>query len=141
MNIQLSVVLWTVICFLLLLLILNNLLFRPVLKVLDERKRQLSVARQKKVDRERLIEEKKKQREALRAERERKMSADVQSAVEQIQAKEKNTLGEAHRECLLRLDAYREQREKELEDILCTVNPKMSRVAEMFAERVTSDKK
>lgn len=48
MTIQLSVTVWTVICFLLLMLVLNNLLFRPILKLLDERKQRIDSATQKK---------------------------------------------------------------------------------------------
>ena len=50
MTIQLSVTVWTVICFLLLMFILNNLLFRPILKLLDQRKQRIDLAAQKKQD-------------------------------------------------------------------------------------------
>ena len=48
MTIQLSVTVWTVICFLLLMLVLNNLLFRPILKLMDERKQRIDSATKKK---------------------------------------------------------------------------------------------
>lgn len=48
MTIQLSVTVWTVFCFLLLMLVLNNLLFRPILILLDERKQRIDSATQKK---------------------------------------------------------------------------------------------
>ena len=44
MNIQPSVIVWTVICFLLLTVILKNLLFTPVLKMLDSRKEKIEKA-------------------------------------------------------------------------------------------------
>ena len=47
MNIQPSVIVWTVICFLLLMVILKNLLFKPVLEVLDKRKEKVDFAEQK----------------------------------------------------------------------------------------------
>ena len=47
MNIQPSVIVWTVICFLLLTVILKNLLFKPVLEVLDKRKEKVDSAEQK----------------------------------------------------------------------------------------------
>ena len=47
MNIQPSVIVWTVICFLLLTVILKNLLFTPVLKMLDSRKEKIEKAEQK----------------------------------------------------------------------------------------------
>ena len=52
MNIQVSVVLWTIICFVLLMLILHNLLFKPVLKVLDARREKIVNAAAKKAARE-----------------------------------------------------------------------------------------
>ena len=47
MNIQPSVIIWTVICFLLLMVILKNLLFKPVLTILDKRKEKIASAEQK----------------------------------------------------------------------------------------------
>ena len=47
MTVQLSVTLWTVICFCLLMLILHNLLFKPVLKVMDDRKSRIDKANEK----------------------------------------------------------------------------------------------
>ena len=47
MNIQPSVIVWTVICFLLLMIILKNLLFTPVLKMLDSRKEKVEAADKK----------------------------------------------------------------------------------------------
>ena len=52
MNFQLSVIIWTVICFLILMAILKNLLFEPVLKVLDGRKEKLEAARAKRAETE-----------------------------------------------------------------------------------------
>lgn len=139
MNIQPSVIIWTVICFSLMMLVLDRLLFRPVLAVLDSRRERLTEARQKKADMEKQITEQRERCEMLRLERAEQKNAHIQQALEQIQAKEKTVLKDAHRECLLRIDVYREQREKELEEILTAVSPKMAEVAEMFAERVASD--
>ena len=47
MSIQPSVIVWTVICFLLLMIILKNLLFTPVLKMLDSRKEKVEAADRK----------------------------------------------------------------------------------------------
>ena len=48
MNIQPSIMVWTVICFLLLMVILKNLLFDPVLKVIDARHQKMHAAKEKK---------------------------------------------------------------------------------------------
>ena len=50
MNIQLPVLLWTVICFVVLMFILKNLLFKPVFQMLDQRKAKIAAAQKKKED-------------------------------------------------------------------------------------------
>mgnify|MGYP006792727877 CR=1 FL=1 len=67
MNFQPSVMVWTVICFLLLTVILKNLLFTPILKIMDSRREKTEVAKEKKeaiekeeARRARIREEKKK---------------------------------------------------------------------------------
>lgn len=45
MNIQVSVILWTVICFLALMLILQKLLFAPMFKCMDAREKRVADAR------------------------------------------------------------------------------------------------
>ena len=47
MSIQLSVILWTIICFVLLMLILRNLLFKPLLDCMDKRNRRITDAKEK----------------------------------------------------------------------------------------------
>lgn len=44
MSIQVSVIFWTVICFFLLMLILRNLLFKPMLACMDARRKKISDA-------------------------------------------------------------------------------------------------
>ncbi len=45
MSIQLSVVLWAIICFIVLMLILKYMLFNPLLSVMDEREKRVALAR------------------------------------------------------------------------------------------------
>lgn len=140
MEIQLSLIIWTIICFSLLMIILNTLLFRPVLKILDERKAKLLSAREKKAENERLEEERKKQREEVILEAERRKKAKVQAALDKIQEEEKNLLKNAQSSCLECIESYREQREKELETIITAVNPEIAKVADLFVQRIVSDK-
>ena len=140
MNVQLSVILWTVICFTLFMLILRNWLFGPVLKILDERREKLEAAREKKAISEKMVLEHKKNLEVQQAEYVRQKKADLQIELERIQAEEKTLLKTAHRECLERIDAYRKQVEKEQEEILSAVSPRLDQVAEVFAQRIISHK-
>ena len=59
MTIQISIAIWTVICFILLMIILRNFLFKPVLKVLDDRKQRLENARLKEKEQIRKADENK----------------------------------------------------------------------------------
>lgn len=52
MNIQVSVMVWTVICFLLLVLILKKLLFDPMLRMTDAREERVEAARKHRKERE-----------------------------------------------------------------------------------------
>ena len=67
MTIQLSVSIWTIICFLLLMLILRNLLFQPILEVMDARKMRIEKAAQKKAENEK----RKNEYEAMLVEKEK----------------------------------------------------------------------
>lgn len=55
MKIQISVVLWTVICFFILNFILHNLLFKPMLSHLDKRRQKILKAREKQKEDERIL--------------------------------------------------------------------------------------
>ena len=57
MSIQISVIIWTVICFLLLMLILKNWLFKPVLEVMEKRRNRIEKANEKKLEAQRLTVE------------------------------------------------------------------------------------
>lgn len=50
MTIQLSIIVWTLICFCLLALILNKLLFKPMLAFMDERRARIEKAAEKKAE-------------------------------------------------------------------------------------------
>ena len=90
MNIQPSIMVWTVICFLLLCVILKNLLFEPVLKVIDSRKEKTAAAKERKREIENLVSEHALQLEKeklLAEERNRKSENDL--AVESKQTKKR----------------------------------------------------
>lgn len=140
MNIQPSVIIWTVVCFTLLMLILRNGVFKPVLKTLDKRRGRLDAARAKKADysrRERELEESLVKAEAAMAE---EKANRVKAAVAAIQADEKNRAKLAQRKCLEELEAYREELGRDRDGIIKTVGPQMKEVADIFAQKITSDK-
>lgn len=136
MNIQLSVIIWTVICFLLLMLILKNLLFAPVLKVLDERREKLEKARSKKADIEKAILENERYLAEKREEDEKKRKLDAKNRLQQIRSDGKKEIATAQRQCLEDIKNYRESLTDEYDKIVETVAPEMETAAAIFAKNV-----
>lgn len=62
MTIQISVLIWTILSFIILAIILNNLLFKPVLEVMDKRKQKIAESR---AMRQALVDERQKEISAL----------------------------------------------------------------------------
>ncbi len=138
MNIQPSIVVWTVICFLLLCVILKNLLFNPVLKVIDSRHEKTAAAKEKKRNMEKLVFEHEIQLERekiLAEERNRKLS---KQRLEQIQFQSKKEIEAAQRQCLADVQKYREDIIDEREKIVSSVAPKMETAAALFAKNIIS---
>lgn len=138
MTIQISVVLWTVICFCLAMLILDKLLFKPLFAVMDKRNARISAADVSARERERELEER---RESAR------LAAEEALADRRRQARE--ALDKAEHEAAAALQAERElcrsriiERESELaseSDALETELEKgIESLAEAFAERIVS---
>lgn len=136
MSFQPSVIIWTVICFLLLTVILKNLLFTPVLRVLDERKERLEAAKGKRAEIERLTAE----NEALvAAEKEKelqKRSDEAKQLAFDIQSEGKREIELAQRQCLAEIEKYRESIKDEHEQIVASVAPKMETAAAIFAKNI-----
>ena len=140
MNIQLSVIIWTVICFSLLMLILSNWFLRPVLNVLDKRKKNLDAARAKKAEYTLIAENMAKELEEKQLEYKRSIEAAAKEEAAQIQATEKNELKLAHTESLGNIDAYREELEQNHRQIVDSLTPQMGEVAEIFVKQIISDR-
>ena len=138
MNIQPSVMVWTVICFLLLTVILKNLLFDPVLKMIDSRREKTEAAAKKKEEIEKLIFEHKNQAESEKALAEEKNRKETKQKLEQIQLQSKKEIEAAQRQCLADVQKYREGIKDEHDKIVCSVAPKMETAAALFAKNIIS---
>ena len=139
MNIQLSVVLWTIICFVLLMLILHNLLFKPVLKVLDARREKIENAAAKKAEWEKAGQE----HAAMLAEREeqfaRERQQQIREEVEAIHQDSKRTVELAKEARMELVDSYRSYVEAEREAILRRLSVHASELATAFADKLTKE--
>ena len=136
MSIQISVVIWTVICFLLLMLILHNWLFKPVLEVMEKRRSRIEKAKEKQLEVQRLTAEHElklaEQKKAF--EKEQKANADME--IERIQADSKKSVENARVVRLNTYETYREECAKEYSKILATAETSTKQIAEIFAERL-----
>lgn len=140
MNIQPSIIVWTVICFLLLTVILKNLLFTPVLRILDSRKEKVESADKKLKDIENITAENERRlaEEKVRAEAE--SIALAKSKVQQIQSQGKKEIENARRQCLSDIEKYRNGITGEYDKIVYSVAPKMETAAAIFAKNIISNR-
>ena len=140
MNIQLSVVIWTVICFSVLMLVLHNLLFKPVLALFDRRKEKIEAANKKKAENERCKEERKKLLEEQNALALKKQKEEKSKTIAQIQSDNKKQMEDAKKEHLESVEAYRNKIQTEYNRMIQGLAPEMQYVAEALAERIISHK-
>ncbi len=140
MNIQPSVIVWTVICFLLLMIILKNLLFTPVLKMLDSRKEKVDAAEKKLRDIESIAAENERRLTAEKERAEAEKIAQAKEKVQQIQSQGKKEIENARRKCLSDIEEYRKGIAGEYDKIVYSVAPKMETAAAIFAKNIISDR-
>ena len=138
MNIQPSIMVWTVICFLLLMVVLKNFLFTPVLKVMDDRRERINSAKEKKENIEKLIQENEEQLEKQKVLASEKRRKEVKNKLEQIQLQGKKEIETAQRQCLDDIQKYREDIIHERDKIVYSVAPKMETAAALFAKNIIS---
>ena len=140
MSIQPSVIVWTVICFLLLMVILKNLLFTPVLKVLDSRKAKLEAAEKKLRDIESITAENERRLAAEKERAEAQSIAQAKEKIQQIQSHGKKEIENARRKCLSDIEEYRQGITGEYDKIVYSVAPKMETAAAIFAKNIISNR-
>ena len=136
MSIQISVIIWTVICFLLLMLILKNWLFKPVLEVMEKRRNRIEKANEKQLEAQRLTVEHEKVLEDQKSAflKEQKIKADEE--IENIQFHSKKRVEAAKQSRLSTYETYREESSREYSRILATAEKSTEQIAEIFAERL-----
>lgn len=136
MSIQISVIIWTVICFLLLMLILHNWLFKPVLEVMEKRRNRIEKAREKQLEAQRISAE----HEQLLAEQkiafEKEQKAITAAEIENINADSKNAVEAARVSRLNTYEVYREECVREYSRIISSAESSTKQIAEIFADRI-----
>ncbi len=136
MNIQISVIIWTVICFVALMLILRNLLFKPLLDVMDKRNERLANARKKKSEIENVVREHKEklaEQQALYIENQKRNVAEKLNA---IQDESKDAVIQAKKKRIADVEAFRVATTEECEKAINDVSINAGKIAEAFARQV-----
>lgn len=140
MSIQISVIIWTVICFALLMLILHNLLFAPVLKLMDARRKRIDDAREKKALLEKSAKEHEKQLALQKAEHDKQLKEQERALAEQINADGKRQIENAQKKRLEDVEKYRLQVQEDYAQIVSSVAPEIDKAAKIFAEKLISQR-
>lgn len=136
MSFQPSIMVWTAICFLILMLILKNLLFKPVLKVMDSRNEKIQAANKRKQDIETLVSDHKAQQEKEIALAKETKIKEAKQMLEQLQSQGQKKIENAHRQCLADIEKYKESITDERNKIVSSVAPEMETAAALFARNI-----
>lgn len=138
MTIQLSVFLWSIICFCLMMLILNKLLFGPMLRFMDARQERIDRAREKKkADEAALTAAEASCQQALEDARQQQLGLNA-AAAEQKRLQGRNDLEEAKRRQDKELEAYAAQLEQESQELKTKLDAGVGALAQAFADRLVS---
>ncbi len=136
MSIQISVTIWTVICFILMMLILNNLLYKPLLSVMDKRREKIAAAKAKKAEYDRISAENDRLIEEKRAAHEEEQRRQIKERVETVRHDQKKAVEAAKEVRLQRLDESRKQTDAEEAEILSKLGARAEELAVMLADRI-----
>ncbi|MBQ7936555.1 MAG: hypothetical protein IJ333_09480 [Clostridia bacterium] len=138
MTIQISIIIWTILCFIALMLILHNWLFKPVLAVMDKRRERIEKAAARKAEAERLTAEHQQKLQEQKAAYAAEQKAQLKAEAEKIQSNSKKAVVEARHARLNEVEEYRQKMEQEQEEILTALKPYAKGFASAFAKRLIS---
>lgn len=139
MNVQISVVIWTLICFTLLYVILKNLLFRPILAVMDRRQAKAEALKQAKAESERQLEEMRLSRLSEREAEEARRQESVKAEAEKIRLEGKRLLEDAKETRIRTVEQYRTEMDAEYDADLKTAADDMGGIADAFLSHLFAD--
>ena len=138
MTIQPSILVWTLICFCLFMLIVNKLLFKPMLGIMDERHAKIEAATKKKADIENSrLEYENKLREA--AENARKAASDrAEAMLSDAREKAAEDVKNAEETSKKRLELAKTDIEFESGELDGKLERSVDKLAETFISRLIS---
>ena len=136
MSIQISVTIWTVICFIALMLVLDRLLFRPLLDFMDKRREKIDGAKLRRRTALREREEELQHREEEHAAAKKQAMQDAAAALEDTRQEFAEKAAGRKAENERRIEALRGELAKESETILASVEPRMDELVLAVADCV-----
>lgn len=137
MTVQISVVIWTVINFLLLMLILNQLLFKPMLRFMDARKEKIDSAKNELAEAHSAREAELRRRSELREASRRRAMLEAAAAAEAQKHADAAELSCAKKEYESKLWEEEARIRDEGEAIKAQLCEKLDELATAFAHRLS----
>lgn len=136
MSIQISVTIWTILCFVALMLVLDRLLFRPLLDFMDRRREKIDGAKQARQTALREREEELRRRAEDRASAKKQAMQDATAALEDVRQEYADKAAGKKADNERRIAELRGDLAKESETILASVEPRMDELILAVADCV-----
>ena len=138
MNIQISVLIWTILSFCALAAVLNKFLFKPVLKVMDDRQKKIDDYQNEKLARLNKNEELRLEAENQRIAAQKTAMAEGEKAVEKEKAKTAKELDKAKEKYESLLEQRRTELQSESETIEHELDGKIDELALAYVSAILS---
>ena len=138
MTVQISITVWTILCLVALMLILDRLLFRPLLSFMDKRGEKIDRA---KADKEAALLKREEALRKLEEERDtalRNAAAEAAANEEKLRGEMSSTVAEAKEQFFHRLQKEKNLLEQESVSIQKDLEPRMEELADLFAHKLLS---
>ena len=136
MTVQISVTVWTILCFLALMLILDKLLFRPMLSFMDARQEKIDRARARRESQQREREEELRRREDQRAQRERLARQSSAAALDGFRRETAEAVERKKAENARQMEDYLRSLADLSADIRQQLEPRLGEIAAASARRL-----
>ncbi len=131
-EIQPSLIVWTVICFFILMLTLDKLLLKPILKLMDDRQKKIDFAELKKNKLEESIKLNEEQKQKFISDMTQKLQKEKEEAKQRMITEWERRLSETSDMKQKNIDEYRSKLENEKKVISTEIDSRTDELAEKF---------
>lgn len=133
-EMQLSLIVWTVICFLLMMLVLDRLLLKPMLRFMDERQKKIDKAEMKRQQIEEEKERIEKEKIRLLEEKTEKLRNDKESSEQLKREEAESSLIERNQTKQKNVSLYAEKLNIEKSEMISAIDSRSDVLAEEFVK-------